>query len=250
MPPREGSAVAGVSAASTRPFDFERDVFAFENELYWIYERSPETGALEHRPRENVRHGQRCTAMARAVRSFHRHARFVPDGPRLAAGQYAERVSEIVGRDPREAEAGDAVAIPGYPDLRSFSADHGDVLREALGGRWRSYLQRGNWRMVFPFAPRQQRATAEEMLADLARGDLPIVRLVTFPRVRINHTVLVFDADAGPSEIRFRVYDPNDSAAPTELVFARASASFSYTTREYFEGGTVYAYEIFDGFFF
>jgi hypothetical protein len=104
--------------------------------------------------------------------------------------------------------------------------------------------------MVFPFSPRQQRSTADEIVVELERGELPIVHLVTFPKVELNHTVLVYGARASATEKRFSVYDPNDSENPTELVFERAGATFSLAPREYFKGGVVHAYEIYDGFFF
>jgi hypothetical protein len=104
--------------------------------------------------------------------------------------------------------------------------------------------------MVFPFAPRQQRSTAADMVSDLEQGKLPIIRLVTFPRVKVNHTVLVYAARSTPTEIHFSTYDPNDNKKPAELVFERASATFTYEARDYFGGGAVKAYEIYDGFLY
>jgi hypothetical protein len=241
--------VAG--AASRRPFDFERDTLAFENELYWIYEPAPDSGEMTHRPREGVENGQRCAAMARVVRQFFYNARFAPELPGVTPAEYEELARRVLERDPRQQGATlDRVVIPAYADLRAFSSDRDEFMKQLLGGAWRSYVQRGNWRMVFPFAPGQQRSTADEIVAELERGELPIVHLVTFPKVGVNHTVLVYGARASATEKRFSVYDPNDSENPTELVFERAGATFSLAPREYFKGGVVQAYEIYDGFFF
>lgn len=237
--------------AAHRPFDFERDTLAFENELYWIYELAPGSGEMAHRPREGVENGQRCAAMARVVRQFYFDAQFAPELPGATPSEYEALARRVLERDPRQQGAAlDPIVIPAYADLRAFSRDHDALMKQQLGGIWRSYVQRGNWRMVFPFAPSQQRSTAEEMTAALAQGDLPIVHLVTFPKVGVNHTVLAYEARESATEIRFSIYDPNDHESPTELVFSRAGATFSLAPREYFAGGLVQAYEIYDDFFF
>lgn len=239
------------SAMPRRPFDLGRDALAFENELYWVYEPVPGSRELTHRPREGVENGQRCAAMARVVRQFFQSARFAEDLPAATPAEYDELVRRVLDRDPRRQEtARDPIVIPGYSDLRSFSADHAGILREGLGGVWRSYVQRGNWRMIFPFAPRQQRKTAEEMAAELAAGELPIVHLVTFPREGVNHTVLVYGVRETATQILFSAYDPNENESAMELAFDRAAAAFSIGPREYFAGGPVAAYEIYRGPFF
>lgn len=238
-------------AVSQRRFDLERDTLAFENELYWVYERVPGSTELTHRPREGVENGQRCAAMAKVVRQFFWNARFVADLPRVTPEEYEELVHRVLERDSRHREdARGPIVIPAYTDLRAFSADLAPLFKEELGGVWRSYVQRGNWRMIFPFAPRQQRATAEEMREGLVRGDLPIVHLVTFPRQAVNHTVVAYDAHETATTIRFSAYDPNDNEHPLEIVFDRAEATFSIGPREYFAGGQVHLYEIYRGPFF
>ena len=104
--------------------------------------------------------------------------------------------------------------------------------------------------MIFPFAARQQHGTARELLAEITRGHPPIVHLVNFPHITINHTVLIFHGEDTPTEIRFLAYDPNDNEKPVPLVFERASATFRFPRTDYFAGGPVKAYEIYDGLFF
>lgn len=242
-------ACAGTRSAppvAARAFDFERDTFAFVNEVYWVHD-VPEG----RRRAADVENGQRCVAMARIARQFFRSARFAPEQPKLGGAAYRDLVRQVADGDPREeASPGPAVVIPGYAGLRDFSEAEEALLKQQLGGRWRSYVQRGNWRMVFPFALRQQRATANELAADVARGHPPIVRLVTFPRITVNHTVLVYEAESSPTQIRFRAYDPNDTDAPALLVFDRATATFRFGGTEYAPSRVVDAYEIYDGFFF
>jgi hypothetical protein len=81
-------------------------------------------------------------------------------------------------------------------------------------------------------------------------GHPPIVHIVNFPRITINHSVVIFDVESGPTEIRFDAYDPNDNEQPGLLVFDRATATFRFSSTDYFAGGTVKAYEIYDGLFF
>ncbi len=234
-----------------RPFDFERDTFAFVNELYWTYRFDPETGEIVETFRnDDVQNGQRCVSMARAARQFLYHARFEPGAPRLSARDYRRRVREVLDTDPRADRASRApVVIPGYPSLRTFSAEHPDAIVPELGARWKSYLQRGNWRMVFPFSPSHQRSTVRALEDSLARGRPPVVHVVNFPGVNVNHTLVVFAVESTPTEVRFDAYDPNESESPLRLVFDRARAQFHYPATPYFPGGPVKLYEVFDGWF-
>ncbi len=232
--------------APTRAFDFHQDTFAFQNELYWTYDFS--AGKMSTAPREHVEYGQRCITMLRATRQFFYGARFVADRPKLDDEAYRELVRQVLDTDPRrEGASADPVLIPGYADLRSFSTAYEAIVKDELGGRWRSYLQRGNWRMVYPFAPRQQRSTASSLLEEVEQNRLAIVRLVKFPPVTVNHAVVVFAAESTPTEIRFEAYDPNDATAPTRLVYDRATTDFHFGGTEYFPGGSVNAYEIYRG---
>ena len=142
------------------------------------------------------------------------------------------------------------MTIPGYPDLRSFSLEHDDLLKDELAGGWTGFRQRGNWRMIFAFSPNQQRATARELVADLRRGHLPIVHIVNYPIIDINHTALLFAFEETPLELRYHVYDPNNSDAPVSLVFERATATFHYARTDYFPGGPAKVYEVYHGLLF
>ena len=242
---------AAAPPTSWRPFDFDRDTFAFVNEAYWDY--GFEAGsALATGPSDDPdEYIQRCVLMAKAVRQFFYGARFAPDEPPATEAEYRALVRRVLETDPRRDEpVPDRVTIPGYPDLHAFSRDHAAMLKRQTGGLWRSYVQRGNWRMIFPFAARQQHGTARELLADVTRGHPPIVHLVNFPRITINHSVLIYHGEETPTEIRFLAYDPNDSENPVLLVFERASSTFRFPRTHYFGGGPVKAYEVYDGLFF
>ena len=239
-------------AEAGRPFDFQRDSLAYSNQLYWSYDFSdPDTVEMRPAPDTAPEGGHRCATMARAVRQFFRAARFDPDAARVSDEEYRRLVRSVLGSDPRRREpAQPPSVIPGYPGLRSFSRDHHEIIDAELGGAVGTYLQRGNWRMIFPFAPRQNRAAVEEWLTQLERGQLPVVRIVNFPIIDVNHTLVLYAAEESSLEVRFLAFDPNDANTPLALVFQRAGASFHYPPTSYFRGGTVQAYEVYDGFFF
>lgn len=230
-----------------RPFDFTRDTFAYSNDLYWDYGPNGETP----RPRDApVGFGNRCAPMARATRQFYRAARFDPAAPHLDDAGYRALVRRVLDASDRYERPVKPVTIPGYADLRSFSADHEELLKAETGGRTRSFTQRGNWRLLFPFSPGSQRDLAYRALAELAAGRLPIVHLANFPTISLNHTVVVFAAEETPTEIRFRVYDPNHKLAPRALVYHRATTTFVFDRTEFFPGGAVKAWEVYRGLLF
>lgn len=247
-----GCASAAPPRGPQRSFDFARDSLGFSNELYWEYDFDAPPGApVTHERQTPIEGGHLCVGMARAVRQFFYAARFEPGAPALDAPGYRARVRAVLDTDPRLRQpSASPVVIPGYPDLRSFSRDHRAMIESELGGAWTTYMQRGNWRMIVPFAPRQLRASAQSWLDELARGELPVVRVVNFPTVDVNHTLVIFAAEQTPLELRFRAYDPNDASAPVSFVFERATRTFHYPRTSYFGGGTVKVYEIYHGFFF
>jgi|KBSSwiStaDraftv2_1062776.scaffolds.fasta_scaffold440097_2 hypothetical protein len=241
-----GCAARPVPAPGRAPFAFPDDAFAFANITVWEYDVDPVSGGITWRPREPPPDfSLRCGTMARLARQFWSNARFDPGAPAADAATYERLVDEIIDSDPRRPAATPTV-IPGYPNLYAFSAAHRDLLVRAMAGPWQSYLQRGNWRMIFPFTPSHQRAEAERLLAELARGWPPVVHVLRYPFTTINHLVLVYDAVETAAEILFFAYDPNDAKKEIWLTFDRAARLFSYPATPYFPGGPVKAYEVYD----
>jgi hypothetical protein len=112
---------------------------------------------------------------------------------------------------------------------------------------WRSYFQRGNWRMIFPFSRGQQEKMARQLVESIRRRRPPVVHVVDFPGLHINHAVMLFDAREGETEIEFSVYDPNDASKPARLKFERAKRRFYFPASFYYAGGRVDVYEIYRG---
>ena len=137
-------------------FDFPRDTFAFANETVFEYNIPSSKGAPRRRHEVTSDYTLHCFVMARSARQFFQHARFDPTQRMVDDATYAELVRRIVATDPREERPNEpTIVIPGYPNLRVFSAARGPVVKEQLGGAWQSFLQRGNWRIMLPFPTEQ-----------------------------------------------------------------------------------------------
>ncbi|MBI5802269.1 MAG: hypothetical protein HZA92_16280, partial [Verrucomicrobia bacterium] len=139
------------------------------------------------------------------------------------------------------------VVIPGYAGLREFSTAREAELKDECGGAWRSYLQRGNWRMVFPFSRGGQQAEAARLASQIQIAALPIVHVLRFPQLTINHTLLLHAAHEALHSIEFSAYDPNVPEREVMLSFDRATRTFTLPPLHYFTGGRVDAYEIYRG---
>lgn len=240
------------TSTSRRRFEFERDTVVFPNELVCEYVFDPAGG----RPRMVAKvprpaYVLRCFVLVRVVRQFFLHAVFDPGQAPLAEGEYRRRVRAVVRRNPRVAGAAERrVVFPGAEGLRSFSRDWAHVLRDECGGAWRSYVLRSHWRMVFPISRGHQERTAAALGARLAEGHLPIVHLVRFPQLTINHGMLVFDVDPGPEATRFRAYDPNDPAGPVHLIYHPRERVFTLPGNRYWPGGRLDVIEIYRNWWF
>lgn len=243
----EGCATSPVlQPANERPFQFDEDTFAFSNELVWDYVRDDATGIMRTMSRDpKPDYTQHCFVLARSARQFFQFAKFDPTSARLRDDSYRQLINQVIAHDPSETDAVTRVLIPGYANLRSFSTDKEVLLKQELGGAVLSYLQRGNWRMVFPFWNGHRQQTAKNLLAEVQVNRPPLLHLATFPRETINHAVLIYGVEDVGNEIRFRVYDPNDAEKPTVLVYDRKLNNFYLPANSYFIGGRVDAYEIY-----
>jgi hypothetical protein len=232
------------------PFRFPADTFSFANETNWVYDVVPETGEVSWRTRNPPPpFSLRCGSMVRAARQFYASAHFDPSAPAADPATYTALVRAVLATNPRH-PGGGWIVIPGYADLRSFSAHHEQMLQAEIAGPWLSYLQRGNWRMIFPFTPGNQKRVAAQLLASLAAGWPPIAHVLRYPWLTINHQMLVFAAEETPSEIRFRTYDPNEAAHDVMLTYDRATRMFYLAVTPYFPGGPVKVYETYHGLFY
>jgi hypothetical protein len=184
--------------------------------------------------------------LTRAARQFLYHARFAADSEPLGDEIYRPLIRQIVRRNPRTPCPPERrIVIPGYAGLREFSAAREELLKAECGGAWRSYVLRSHWRMVFPISRPHQTRTAQALAGALAEFRAPIIHLVKFPALTINHGMILFAAAPAPAGLKFSGYDPNHPSAPTELTFDRRTQTFSLRPNAYWAGGELNVIEIF-----
>ena len=236
-------------AEPARPFDFERDTFSFANELVWEYRLDPAAGSmvtLKNNPPPQYAH--RCFVMVRSARQFFYHARFEGHLPPVAADSYRRLIRQVVGRSPRQpGREPDKIVIPGYDGLRAFSRAEEALVKAECGGAWQSYALRSHWRMVFPISRRHQKNVSARLLESFGQRAIPIVHLVRFPQLTINHGMVLFGHRETEAEILFAAYDPNQPGQPTQLTYRRAEQTFHLPRNHYWAGGRVDVIEVFRG---
>src|SRR4051794_9837842 len=206
-----------------RPFVFETDTLAYPNELVWIYHFDPITGKATHSRREPApSYSHHCFVVARSAKQFFEHARFDASLPVASEETYRGLVAKVVSTSASKLlPETQRVVIPGYSNLYTFSKAWAPVLKEECGGAWRSYFQRGHWRMIWPFTRREQEKMAGQLAADIRGNRPPVVHVVRFPQLKINHAIVLFAVKEDEKEIRFATYDPNVPEKPTELTYHR-----------------------------
>ncbi len=241
------SATTSPVETAGRRFDFARDTFGFANELLWAYQFDPATGTTTVRwrkPRPDYTH--RCFVLTRAVRQFRFHARFDAGQPIADDETCRHLIREVITCNPRtRGPGGRQIVIPGYAGLREFSRAREPLFKLECGGAWRSYFLRSHWRMVFPISRAHQARTAAELFAALRHNISPIVHLVNFPSLSINHSMVVFDGAETGRGFEFQAYDPNDPTRPSHLTFDRASQTFFLPGNLYWVGGSLNLIEIY-----
>lgn len=230
-----------------RQFNFDRDRFAFPNELAWEYQLDTKTGRMAFRPHTpKPEYTHRCFVLACAARQFLYHARFDAGQEIADAGCYRQLIRKVLSRSPRKpCAAKDQIVIPGYAGLREFSAAHEKMFKIECGGKWRSYVLRSHWRMVFPISRKHQQWTVTRLLAALKQGVSPIIHLVKFPALTINHGMIVFAVTETGDGYEFSACDPNNSEQPARLAFDRATQTFSLPANRYWAGGDLNIIEIY-----
>lgn len=242
-----GCSTVHTSQRNLRAFDFERDTLAYANELKWTYSFENNGAGGVIRPVDPAPdYALHCFVVTRTARQFLAHARFDPSLPPPDNATTRRLIGRIVRRsDHTGSDSESRIVLPGFGDLKSFSRVHESLLKAETGGAWRSYLQRGNWRMVFPFSRRHQERLAQTLQQRLSVGWPPIVHIVRFPSLTINHALLIYGCAESDEAIEFRVYDPNQPGKPALLTFDRRQRTFHFARNEYFRGGRVDAYEIY-----
>jgi hypothetical protein len=234
-------------AAAPRQFEFARDTFAFENETYWEYHFDKAAGKTSFSRREpKPTYAHRCFVLTRATRQFLYHVRFDPGQKAPDDAECRRLIRQVVTRNPRQpCPPEKQIVIPGYANLREFSAARAPLLKAGCGGAWRSYVLRSHWRMVFPISRAHQARTAASLHSALQNHVPPIIHLVKFPALTINHSMILFAAAKSGRGLDFQACDPNNSAQPATLSFDHKTRTFSLPPNHYWAGGELDIIEIY-----
>jgi len=241
------SMASGAKGMQAVRFDFHRDALAFANETKWHYSLDEKTGKQITKWRDPKPYFTlRCFVLVRVAKQFCLHARFAPEQGRLGPRENTELVLEVLKRDPRaRGVSAEPVIIPGFSGLREFSAAYEELLKTICGGAWQSYMQRGNWRMVFPIWRGHQENVARDLKIHLANGLPQALHIFQFPKLGVNHAAMAFDYLESKNTIEFLAYDPNMPDTPLKLVLDKVNRRFRMPATHYFMGGPVNVYSVY-----
>jgi hypothetical protein len=240
--------LAGVNATASE-FRFDRDTFAFANQTVFEYHEghpSLRTGSAVKKDAYN-RH---CFVLCRTAMQFRKFARFDPKSAPLDDTTLAARIRAVT-HQPAWGEPlpeDQRIVFPGYKDLREITKARREVFQKNIGHGWPSYFRISNARMMFEQSAKYQEETHVRLNAALARGQLFVGFLTTYPSLTINHSVLVYKQKSfspNPGVERYLVYDPNHPESPRELTWSRQTRSFSYQKDWDFIGGFVRVYQVY-----
>ncbi len=237
------------SNAIAADFVHARDTFAFENATVFKYYKGIAflRGRSSASDQPNL-YTRRCFVMTRAAMQFYKFARFDPHGATLDDRTLAARIRAVMRRAPwhKALPEDQRVVIPGYASLREMSKARRHVVQTNIGLGWPTYMRLGNFRMFYQHDRKYQEKTHANLDAALARGDLFVGYLSTYPSLAINHSVLVYARKSASSENEhYFVYDPNHAEAPRQLTWSPREHAFSYQKDSDFIGGFVRIYQVY-----
>jgi len=244
-----------VAAASPRPstttpaFRFDRDTFAFANRTVFEYREGRPYARKKSNQRGDV-YKRRCFVLCRTATQFYKFARFDPRRAPLDDKALAARIRSVTRQQAWAAPLPEdqRVVFPGYANLREMSNARGKVLRANIGLGWTVYLRPSNGRIVYQHDPRYQEEMHAKLNESLARGQVFVAYLSTFPRITVNHAILVYKRKSlspGTGIERYAAYDPNHPEAPRELTWSGKTRAFAYQKDVDFVGGFVRVYQVY-----
>ena len=243
------AATAAHARDATSAFHFDRDTFAFANQTVFEYH---EGHASLRRPSATKRdaYNRHCFVMSRTALQFKKFARFDPRGAPLDDNSLAVRIRAVTRQAAwtEPLPENQRISFPGYKDLKEMSKARRELVQMNIGHGWPSYFRISNMRMVFQDGVGYQEETHTRLNTVLARGELFVAFLTTYPRLSINHSVLIYGRKSlspNPGVDRYLVYDPNHSESPRELTWSACDRAFAYQKDYDFIGGYVRVYQVY-----
>ena len=237
------------SGAAASDFRFDRDTVGFANATVFEY-REGHPYLRQRKKGEPKRYTRRCFVLCRTTMQFQKFARFDPHAAPLDDNALAARIRNVTRRAAwgKPLPADQRVVFPGYANLRAMSEARREVVRANIGLGWPTYFRLGNARMLFQHGSDYHKETHANLNAALARDELFVGFLTTYPRLSINHAVLVYKRKPAPQNggiDRYLVYDPNHPESPRELAWSSRDGAFAYQKDWDFIGGFVRVYQIY-----
>jgi hypothetical protein len=217
-------------------FSFDSDTFAFPN---MIRSRHPDD--------EPGLYANYCFVLARAIRQFAQFVRFDPAAPKLDHAGYVERVKQVAAQpsyDPAPPPAA-RIVIPGYGNLREFSREQENAVKEGLGGRWLTLFHWTNWRVALPVTEEGQETVGREIVEELRAGRLVQLLVSNFPKPELNHTVVVYESHPKKGAVDFVVWDPNNPDGPGIITFDQGARRFWATDLYDTDPGPIRAFRMY-----
>jgi hypothetical protein len=247
------TAVAGLTlpraTCIASEFHFDRDTLAFANQTVFEYHEGHPSLRRGSAVRRDA-YKRHCFVLCRTAMQFKKFARFDPRGASLDDASLAARMRAVTHLAPwaEPLPEDQRIVFPGYKDLREMSKARRELVQLNIGHGWPSYFRISNARMVFQQTAGYQEATHARLNAALARGELFVGFLTTYPRFSMNHSVLVYKRKSfspNPGIETYSVYDPNHPESPRELTWSPHTRSFSYQKDWDFVGGYVRVYQVY-----
>jgi hypothetical protein len=230
-------------------FRFDRDTFAFANQTVFEYHEGHASLRKSSATKRDA-YNRHCFVMSRTAVQFKKFARFDPRSAPLDDASLADRVRSVA-RQPAWGQPlpeNQRIVFPGYKDLKEMSKRRREVVQLNIGHGWPSYFRISNARMMFQDGTGYQERTHARLNAGLARGELFVAFLTTYPRFSINHSVLIYklkSSSPNPRVDHYLVYDPNHPESPRDLTWSAHDRAFSYQKDWDFIGGFVRVYQVY-----
>jgi len=101
--------------------------------------------------------------------------------------------------------------------------------------------------MIFPVIWRHRQRMVRRLKRSLGERGIVPVHLFRFPRITINHGIVLFGMSETEECVEFDAYDPNIPAHPVKLGYDRARKKFIFPPTCYWGGGPLNVIEIYRG---
>jgi hypothetical protein len=243
------SATLAHGLGSTQAFRFDRDTFGFANQTVFEYHEGHASLRIPSATKRDA-YNRHCFVMCRTAMQFKKFARFDPRSAPLDDTTLADRIRAVT-HHPAWTESlpeNQRIVFPGYKDLKEMSKARRELVQLNIGHGWPSYFRISNARMMFQDGAGYQEKTHARLNTVLTRGELFVAFLTTYPRLSINHSVLIYklkSSSPNPGVDHYLVYDPNHPESPRELTWSVHDRAFSYQKDWDFVGGLVRVYQVY-----